>query len=1006
MLPDAVDEDRVLDLMVEWEERRAAGAEPTPEQLTDDPELRAVLGERIRAALFLSPDSTGLSTGGRRDATALDLPAPPPGYRIVRELGRGGMGVVYAAVQEKLNRPVALKTVFAGSGGRVGVMRFLAEAEAVAAVRHPHVVQVHEVGRWSAEAGAERAFLVMEYLTGKSLAATLAENGPLSPTGAARLVAKLADAVRAAHDRQIVHRDLKPANVLFDHAGEPKVTDFGLAKREGGDDLTETGAVLGTPAYMAPEQADGRAKFVGPAADVWALGVILYECLTGQRPFRAESRVALLNAVIHAEPARPRSLAPSLPRDLELVCLKCLRKEPAERYATAKELTDDLLRFLEGRPVVARPVRWPVRAGKWVRRNPVPTALIAAVALGLGGTVGGLVRASNAKTAQLGAEQQKFAAEREKQIEAYRGAIRQAMQQGDGRTALALMDKAVAAGMPENAEVRYDRALSLDMVGEYDALDRQLADIDPADAPPHLQGPVLLLKGERAFQTDPERALELLKAAEASGLSPADAAYIRGLRATRTPDAEREFKKAIELNPRHLYARENLGLLHTYHARLDELEHLARESLLCYPDRPGFKYLRAAVHIGRGEKAQADAILATLDGQLRPAGLESVVAMAGAIHLLRSSTGPDWNPLERVTPLPKKEVAALPPVRGLAGTGGPPFLAPIRRALVEYLWPAATDRLFVPFLKVNEQRLAEMKAAVDAYPEGVFRYMYAYVLFERVEMDIIIRYQNGGANLKEDPERLEKLLLEAGRAMEEVYRSPGGWVDFRVAGLDMAAACYSWAGASQFRADESAAHLAHAAKLARERVERFGPPTNGHTLSAMAAALRDEPDRVFTRRVLQSWHPLGPDPTGAAAYWAVLEFDAQAYPARPARGGAGDQLPDAPVAASRPDPAAGGDPREVGGGPAHPAPPARPEPARGEAVSHTPLGNRFPSGVRTCVRGVCRARTPRRFRSSRNRLRAGRYRPLIFDIVAGQRVAPMCAGREGGATLPQSRKSV
>jgi hypothetical protein len=186
--------------------------------------------------------------------------------------------------------------------------------------------------------------------------------------------------------------------------------------------------------------------------------------------------------------------------------------------------------------------------------------------------------------------------------------------------------------------------------------------------------------------------------------------------------------------------------------------------------------------------------------------------------------------------------------------------------------------LFLAFLQHDERRLAELKAAVDAYPEGVFRYMYAYILFERVELNIVLRYQNNGVNLRKDPERLEKLLLEAGRAMEDVARSPGGWVDFRIAALDMATACFSWAGASQFRTDENPAHLAHAAKLARERFDRFGPPTNGHTLAGMAAALRDEPDRVFTRRVLEAWQTLGPDPSLASAYWAVLEFDSEAYP--------------------------------------------------------------------------------------------------------------------------------
>ena len=209
--------------------------------------------------------------------------ADRPGYDLLEPLGEGGMGVVWKARQTKLNRLVALKMVLGEQrAGSKELIRFLAEAEAVAAVKHPHVVQVYEYGEASG-----RPFLAMEYLPGGSLADRLKQTGRLDPKAAAELVATLAAAVQAAHDLGIVHRDLKPGNVLYDEHGEPKVTDFGLAKRAGGSDLTATQAVMGTPAYMAPEQARGDTKFVGPQADVYSLGVILYECLTGTRPFEA-----------------------------------------------------------------------------------------------------------------------------------------------------------------------------------------------------------------------------------------------------------------------------------------------------------------------------------------------------------------------------------------------------------------------------------------------------------------------------------------------------------------------------------------------------------------------------------------------------------------------------------------------------------------------------------------------------------------------------------------------
>jgi WD40 repeat protein/tRNA A-37 threonylcarbamoyl transferase component Bud32 len=304
-------------------------------------------------------------------------PSPPnvPGYELLATLGVGGMGEVWKARQIKLNRVVALKMVLGGQRAeRKDLIRFLAEAEAVAAIKHPHVVQVHEYG----EADG-RPFLAMEYLPGGSLTDRLKQTGRLSPLDAAKLLGTLAGAVNAAHDLGIVHRDLKPGNVLYDEDGQPKVTDFGLAKRAGSD-LTATQAVMGTPAYMAPEQARGDTKFVGPQADVYSLGVILYECLTGTRPFEAPNQHALLGKVMEEDPERPRKKVPELPRDIELICLKCLAKDPGERYPTAGALAIDLGKFAAGEPVSVRAAGVVERAAKWARRKPT---LAAAYTLGL-----------------------------------------------------------------------------------------------------------------------------------------------------------------------------------------------------------------------------------------------------------------------------------------------------------------------------------------------------------------------------------------------------------------------------------------------------------------------------------------------------------------------------------------------------------------------------------------------------------------------------------------------
>jgi tRNA A-37 threonylcarbamoyl transferase component Bud32 len=313
---------------------------------------------------------------------SVPLPTRPvlpaiPGHEVLGVLGQGGMGVVYKARQKSLNRVVALKMIrdsaLAGPEERA---RFRAEAEAVAQLQHPNIVQIHEVGEHHG-----LPFFSLEFVAGGSLAEQL-HGTPQPPRTAARLVETLARAVDTAHQKGIIHRDLKPANVLLTEDGTPKITDFGLAKRpDAGTAHTQTGAIVGTPSYMAPEQAAGRGRSVGPAADVYALGALLYEMLTGRPPFVGETTLDTLAQVVGQEPVAVRALQPRTPRDLETVCLKCLHKQPAKRYATAAALADDLRRFLGNEPILARPVGRVERALKWVKRRPLAAALLAALVL-------------------------------------------------------------------------------------------------------------------------------------------------------------------------------------------------------------------------------------------------------------------------------------------------------------------------------------------------------------------------------------------------------------------------------------------------------------------------------------------------------------------------------------------------------------------------------------------------------------------------------------------------
>jgi hypothetical protein len=268
-----------------------------------------------------------------------------PGYEIMGELGRGGMGVVYRARQIELKRVVALKMILAGGhAGEMALARFRREAEAIARLQHPNIVQIHEVGEHEG-----RPYFSLEFCGGGSLAKRIA-GSPLLPSEAATVVQILARAIHVAHQKGIVHRDLKPGNVLLTEDGTPKVTDFGLAKQLDEVGQTASGAVMGTPSYMAPEQAAGR-KDVGTAADVYALGAILYECLTGRPPFRAATPLDTVMQVINDDPVPPRQLNAGVPKDLEAVCLKCLHKIPPRRYGTAEALAADLARFLEGEPI-------------------------------------------------------------------------------------------------------------------------------------------------------------------------------------------------------------------------------------------------------------------------------------------------------------------------------------------------------------------------------------------------------------------------------------------------------------------------------------------------------------------------------------------------------------------------------------------------------------------------------------------------------------------------------
>ncbi len=307
-------------------------------------------------------------------------------YELLEEIARGGMGVVYKARQVSLNRIVAVKMILAGQlASEAEVKRFRVEAEAAAQLQHPNIVSIHEVGEHEGQ-----QYFSMDFVVGTSLAARLG-NEPLPIGEAVRWMKTIAEAVHFAHERGIVHRDLKPANVLLDEAGQPRITDFGLAKcLERGEQITASDAILGTPAYMSPEQAAGRQDIIGPTSDVFSLGVMLYEMVTGRVPFRGSNLGDTLSQILQKQPLPPSQLNPRVPPDLETICLKCLEKRPDQRYSTAAAFAQDLGRFLNQEAISARPVGAAQKASRWLVSHPKTLAalasglLIALVWLGCG----------------------------------------------------------------------------------------------------------------------------------------------------------------------------------------------------------------------------------------------------------------------------------------------------------------------------------------------------------------------------------------------------------------------------------------------------------------------------------------------------------------------------------------------------------------------------------------------------------------------------------------------
>jgi tetratricopeptide (TPR) repeat protein len=836
----------------------------------DRPALLAALLEVELELRFpgREPAAVARPTGDTVVSRPAGPPAPGdrvevPGYELLGELGRGAMGIVYEARQLGLRRTVALKMILAGEyADPEAVARFLAEAGLAARLQHPNIVPVYEVG-----SARGRPFFSLEYVSGGSLADRL-RGEPQPPADAARVVEALARAVQFAHDRGVVHRDLKPANVLLAPDGTAKITDFGLA-RSTDDGLTATGAVLGTPCYMAPEQAEGR-KGVGPAADVYALGAILYECLTGRPPFRGATAVETMDQVRSREPVSVRALRPGVPRDLETIALACLRKDPARRYPSAAALADDLGRWMRHEPIVARPVGPAERAWKWVRRNRAASAAVAA------GGHGSLATAAAAVVAF----------EQTKQSAAARDLTNRAIRQGGPADVVAVIRRAEEGGFEVTPELRFEEASALAALGRSDEAQDRLTALLAVELPADLRARAELRLGEELTGTDDGRAARLIEAAlKSHRLPPADRAFATATRAPALADAIAELRQALGHNPVHFPAKRLLTLLLVSSGRLAEATRAAEEMRLLYPDSPEplwvLVFARGLAGDGDGAARALDLLTPHLPGDLHtpvarvarvlPTVRDEFQKAAGRMAGVRRAAA---RPAE---PVVFPSAARRPGANPLLAEPGLPFrrLPPQFRTAADDLWFVVTTNGRTDAsdeLVADDARRERFAAELDRRPEGFRLFVYGLALMDRA-MD----YLDAHGTSPPHGDRVRALIAEAGAAHVKAAETPG-LLDVRAYALEGAIMAYTVAGRPGWAADPDPKMLQKVADLLRARLKE-PEPIPLVNIDYMARAAKHA-DLTSARVILDEWLRRSPDDPTALRHRAEVELKSEAY--RPA----------------------------------------------------------------------------------------------------------------------------
>jgi tetratricopeptide (TPR) repeat protein len=763
--------------------------------------------------------------------------------------------------------------------GSKELARFRTEAEAAARLQHPNIVPIYEIGEWRGDqVEMPLPYLVMEYVDGGSLDQFVAGT-PEPPRDAARLVETLARAVHHAHERQLVHRDLKPANILLSFTGPtrpgavnrrindavPKITDFGLAKRLEESGQTASRDIIGTPSYMAPEQAMGRSKEVGPGADVYALGAILYELLTGSVPFKGATPIETLQQVTTQEPVEPRRLQSQIPRDLNTICLKCLEKTPSKRYGTAAELANDLQRFASGAPIHARPFTLGDRIGKWVKRYPAAAGLIATLILGIIGTTTAMMVAWKQRDRAAAAE-----------IQSHLDSARLAIQRGAWSDALARYEDAEKRGHPLSPEFRLQKIRAWAATDKLHEATSELNNLARDPLSPEQDALVKLYRGHLLLGGDDSTAEGLIREALQNGnLPPAEAFCARGILAGSSLQALGWFDRAISEDPYHQGAREMASTVLITLGRLEEAWTYLIRSEALFPEHRGFQFLLANVETLRGNREEAMTRVKRIRGKLRdneasaiqaliesydPKKLtESVYFASHGQTLAYASSFLMYKPVlafisrpsdsadDRSTPTPALRIRT------------PVYFRQFGHDLSKYLIQT------MGFHRPTDVSIRELERLVEIHPEGSLCYLYAAALLIQSQQ---VETRTEDVDAKKS--HLEKTRNAFLRALDAPSIIP-----VRPLVLDGLIATELLIGMTN-RSNRDSAMLADGVRHIRERLT-LGPFREPSVVAICFRVALEANELALARFLMSDWERLAPKDKMIAYRRAQLELRAGAF---------------------------------------------------------------------------------------------------------------------------------